>query len=151
MPCLPSIRSDQKQTLLYRLFEWASRPRSSLALLGIANSIDLTDRFLPRLRQKLRELADANSEGAQTCLPEPELLLFEPYSSAELKDIIVARIARAGWASSDEETPDKLHVFSSAAIELCCRKVHATSGDARRALELCRQVSQYQCTATRAT
>ena len=140
---MPLSCSDQKQILLYRLFEWASRPRSSLALLGIANSIDLTDRFLPRLRQKLRELADVNrDESAQSCLPEPELLLFEPYSSADLKDIIVARIARAGWTSSTEEASDTLHVFRSAAIELCCRKVHATSGDARRALELCRQVSQ---------
>ena len=74
---MPLSCSDQKQILLYRLFEWASRPRSSLALLGIANSIDLTDRFLPRLRQKLRELADVNrDESAQSCLPEPELLLL---------------------------------------------------------------------------
>ena len=52
--------SDQKQAVLYRLFEWASRARSSLALVGIANSIDLTDRFLPRLRQKLREFAETS-------------------------------------------------------------------------------------------
>ena len=136
--------SDQKQAVLYRLFEWASRARSSLALVGIANSIDLTDRFLPRLRQKLREFAESSSNTSTVCFPEPELLLFEPYSSMELQEIIKARLARAGWAGSAASKGQ--HQFNSAAIELCCRKVHATSGDARRALELCRQVSSCSLT-----
>ncbi|KAJ2843702.1 AAA ATPase, partial [Coemansia erecta] len=36
-----------RQEVLYRLFELAAHPDSRLALVGIANALDLTDRFLP--------------------------------------------------------------------------------------------------------
>jgi cell division control protein 6 len=143
--------------VLYKLFEWASRPRSTLLLLGIANSIDLTERFLPRLRQRLRCSSAANgaSSGAEHVVtPEPELLIFSPYNHESLKAIVQARLVRAGWrvgparAGEDEEwcsEGEPGHEFSTAALELCCRKVHATSGDARRVLELCRQVRTRFC------
>lgn len=44
------ITKDQE--VLYRLFEWAVLPNSRLALIGIANALDLIDRFLPRLKAK---------------------------------------------------------------------------------------------------
>ena len=40
------------QDVLYQLFEWAADKKSRLVLVGIANALDLTDRFLPRLKAK---------------------------------------------------------------------------------------------------
>jgi cell division control protein 6 len=50
--------------VLEKLFGWAARPGSRLVLLGIANALDLTHRFLPILH-------------ARGCAPE--LLPFLPY------------------------------------------------------------------------
>ena len=56
------ITKDQE--VLYKLFEWPTLPNSRLVLIGIANALDLTDRFLPRLKAKNIE---------------PQLLHFIPY------------------------------------------------------------------------
>ena len=40
-PTLPQV--------LYQLFDWAAAPTSRLVLVGIANALDLTERFLPKL------------------------------------------------------------------------------------------------------
>ena len=40
------------QEILYTLFEWPHLKGSNLALVGIANALDLTDRILPRLKVK---------------------------------------------------------------------------------------------------
>ncbi len=58
--------------MLYRLFEWPKKQGSNLILIGIANEMDLTDRFLPRLRSR-------------DC--EPELLIFSPYKQEQLQQL----------------------------------------------------------------
>ncbi|ORX68182.1 hypothetical protein DL89DRAFT_294111 [Linderina pennispora] len=70
---------------------------------GIANALDLTDRFLPRLQ-------------ARNC--EPVLLNFNP--------------AGLSSVSGQEAEP----IIQKAALELCARKVAATSGDLRKALDV---------------
>jgi cell division control protein 6 len=62
------------QDLLYQLFELPCKPNSSFVLIGIANSIDLTDRFLPRLRHR-------------NC--EPQLVVFPPYQYGALLAVLV--------------------------------------------------------------
>lgn len=47
------------QDVLYKFFELASYPHSRLALIGIANALDLTTRFLPRLQAKNCKLVDS--------------------------------------------------------------------------------------------
>jgi cell division control protein 6 len=38
------------QSILYRIFEWTALPNSSCVVIGMANTLDLTGRFLPRLK-----------------------------------------------------------------------------------------------------
>ncbi|KAI0008872.1 cell division control protein Cdc6 [Xylariaceae sp. FL0662B] len=103
---------------LYRLFEWSLQKSSRLVLVGIANALDLTDRFLPRL--KSRNL-------------KPELLPFLPYSAAQIKTIITTRLRSLAPEGS------ALPFMHPAAIELCSRKVSSQTGDLRKAFEICRR------------
>jgi cell division control protein 6 len=108
---------------LYRMFEWSLTTPSRLTLVGIANALDLTDRFLPRL--KSRNL-------------KPELLPFLPYTAPQIKSIIVTRLKTLLPAgSSNSEYVPFIH---PAAVELCSRKVSSQTGDLRRAFEVCRRV-----------
>lgn len=103
---------------LYRVFEWSLQKTSRLVLVGIANALDLTDRFLPRL--KSRNL-------------KPELLPFLPYSATQIKTIITGRLR----SLVSEGSP--LPFMHPAAIELCSRKVSSQTGDLRKAFEICRR------------
>ncbi|KAI1329597.1 P-loop containing nucleoside triphosphate hydrolase protein [Xylariaceae sp. FL0255] len=103
---------------LYKLFECSMQKTSRLVLIGIANALDLTDRFLPRL--KARNL-------------KPELLPFLPYSAAQIKSIITGRLK----SLVSEGSP--LPFIHPAAIELCSRKVASQTGDLRKAFEICRR------------
>ncbi|KAK4136371.1 cell division control protein Cdc6 [Trichocladium antarcticum] len=106
---------------LYRVFEWSLQQTSRLTLVGIANALDLTDRFLPRL--KSRNL-------------KPELLPFLPYTAPQVKRIITTRLKSL---VADGAVPDFIPFFHPAAIELCSRKVSSQTGDLRRAFEICRR------------
>lgn len=119
------------QDVLYKIFEWASLPASRLVLIGIANALDLTDRILPRLR-------------AKNC--EPQLLNFNPYQVSEISSIIKDRLFSL---IDDPENPfgpapkpaegAVPPLIQPNAIELCARKVAASMGDLRTALDVCRQ------------
>ncbi|XP_023274758.1 cell division control protein 6 homolog, partial [Seriola lalandi dorsalis] len=82
--------------------------------LCIANALDLTDRILPRLQARPH------------C--RPLLLHFPPYSRQELTAIVQDRLAQA---SADG-------ILDASAVQFCARKVSAVSGDARKALDICR-------------
>ncbi|KAI8597654.1 P-loop containing nucleoside triphosphate hydrolase protein [Dissophora ornata] len=126
------------QDVLYKLFQWSSTESSKLTLFGIANALDMTDRFLPRLK-------------AKNC--EPQLLNFNPYQVEEIRDIIMDRLFslesdakdnKTSKASSADGKDEKSEVrvaplMQKSAIELCARKVAAATGDLRKALDICRQ------------
>lgn len=107
---------------LYKVFEWSLQKSSRLLLVGIANALDLTDRFLPRL--KSRNL-------------KPELLPFLPYTAVQVKMIITKRLK--SLLPSDKAASDFIPFFHPAAIELCSRKVSSQTGDLRKAFEICRR------------
>ncbi|OLL23783.1 Cell division control protein 18 [Neolecta irregularis DAH-3] len=109
------------QDILYQLFEWSLSKASRLVLIGIANALDLTERFLPRLRAK-------NAE--------PQLLAFKPYKPEEISAIITARLQSF---LPDSGTKSFIPFMDPKAIELCSRKVAASTGDVRKALDLCRR------------
>ncbi|KAG0379854.1 AAA ATPase [Mortierella sp. AD032] len=123
------------QEVLYKLFQWSTTDGSRLTLVGIANALDMTDRFLPRLK-------------ARNC--EPQLLNFNPYQVAEIRDIIMDRLfsveddvnksASSKSGERDEKgKPRVAPLMQRPAIELCARKVAAATGDLRKALDICRQ------------
>ncbi|XP_069386181.1 cell division control protein 6 homolog [Paralichthys olivaceus] len=106
---------SKAQDVLYTIFEWPYLPGSRLCLVGIANALDLTDRILPRLQARPR------------C--RPQLLHFPPYSRQELAAIVQDRLTQA---SADG-------ILDASAVQFCARKVSAVSGDARKALDICRR------------
>ncbi|XP_038160769.1 cell division control protein 6 homolog [Cyprinodon tularosa] len=106
---------SKAQDVLYTIFEWPYLPRSRLCLIGIANALDLTDRILPRL------------QAQPHC--RPLLLHFPPYSRQELATIIQDRLLKASAEG----------MLDSSAVQFCARKVSAVSGDARKALDICRR------------
>lgn len=83
-----------------------------LALVGIANSLDLTERFVPWLR----------SLGVP-----PALLHFAPLSAEEVCELLTARLR------------DAAAMVTPPALQLLSRKLSASTGDVRRALDTCRQ------------
>uniref|UniRef100_A0A8C5LBX6 Cell division control protein n=1 Tax=Jaculus jaculus TaxID=51337 RepID=A0A8C5LBX6_JACJA len=103
------------QDVLYTLFEWPWLDNSRLVLIGIANTLDLTDRILPRL------------EIREKC--KPQLLNFPPYTRNQIATILQDRLSQV---SKDQ-------VLDNAAIQFCARKVSAVSGDVRKALDVCRR------------
>ncbi|KAF9117322.1 AAA ATPase [Mortierella sp. 14UC] len=137
------------QEVLYKLFQWSCMDNSRLTLIGIANALDMTDRFLPRLK-------------AKNC--EPQLLNFNPYQVSEIREIIMDRLFslegnddsakenaenRNNCGDSRSATTTKpvvktelsrvVPLMQKPAIELCARKVAAATGDLRKALDICRQ------------
>ena len=106
----------QKQSVLYTIFEWPALAASKILLIGIANSLDLTDRLLSRLHAK--------------CALKPKLMHFAPYSKQQIIDIFKSRLEEAGV----------IDLFPPATIQLLAAKVSAISGDVRRALDIGRRV-----------
>ncbi|CAL8469764.1 g9306 [Coccomyxa elongata] len=106
----------KKQQVLYNLCEWPTRPGARLAVVGIANTLDLPERLLPRIASRL---------GGRR-------VVFQPYKRDQLKRIVEDRLRGAGVC----------HLFHENAIKYAAGKVAAVSGDARRALELCRKAAE---------
>lgn len=110
-------------TLLFSLFEWSTSPKSRLTFIGLANALDLTDRFLPALKASN---------------VKPRVLLFQPYGAAEIQSILISRLkslrtpSTAGQDLVDSEVP----FMHPAAIEFCSRKATAAGGDLRKAFEI---------------
>ena len=105
---------------LYSLFEWSHRPQSKLILLGIANALDLTDRFLPRLRARSIK---------------PHLLPFMPYISTEIASILTSR-ARSLLPPESTVPQDFTPFIAPSAIQLVSKKVAAQTGDLRKAFDI---------------
>ncbi|KAG6631273.1 hypothetical protein I3843_13G066400 [Carya illinoinensis] len=100
------------RAVLHDLFMLTTFPFSRCILIGIANAIDLADRFLPRL---------------QSLNCKPMVVTFRAYDKDQILKILRERLSALPYI-----------VFQPQALELCARKVAAASGDMRRALCVCR-------------
>jgi cell division control protein 6 len=113
---------DVDMELLYQLFEWSMQKSSSLVLVGIANALDLTDRFLPRLKSKnLR----------------PQLVPFMPYSVTEISSIITSKLRSIIPSSEGGEPSTYVPFIHPTAILFLSKKVAAQTGDIRKAFAIC--------------
>lgn len=109
--------------ILYKLFEWSLHRSSRLILIGIANALDLTDRFLPRL--KARNL-------------KPRLLPFLPYTAPEIASVITAKLQTLSQASPDAPLGHIPFVHPTA-VQFCSKKVASQTGDLRKAFDIMRR------------
>ena len=109
---------SRDQAVLYTVFEWPALQGSRLALVGIANSLDLTDRVLPRLQVRAEY--------------RPTLLHYPPYSKQQIIDILTSRLKEASGEGS-------VPVITPRAIAFLASKISALSGDLRKALDVCRR------------
>lgn len=103
----------RNQAVLYNILDWPTKPHSKLIVIGIANTMDLPEKLLPRISSRM---------GIQR-------LCFGPYNYQQLQEIILTRL-------------NGIEAFEKPAIEFASRKVAAVSGDARRALEICRRAAE---------
>lgn len=111
---------DEECEILYNIFEWSMRASSSLALIGVANALDLTDRFLPRLKAK----------GLN-----PTLLPFLPYTAQQISAIITNKL-RTLLPPDETVAPDFVPCMHPAAVQLCGKKIAGQTGDVRKAFAL---------------
>ncbi|KAK3878974.1 hypothetical protein Pcinc_016418 [Petrolisthes cinctipes] len=104
----------RKQDVMYNLFDWPSRPFSKLIVVAIANTMDLPERVM---------LTRVSSRLGLT------RITFQPYTHTQLQEIVRSRLIG-------------INAFDPDAIQLVARKVAALSGDARRALDICRRATE---------
>ncbi|CAN8067275.1 unnamed protein product [Agarophyton chilense] len=109
------VLMSRKQKVLYDMLEWPTRKNARMAVIGIANTMDLPERMLPRLGSRL---------GLNR-------LSYPPYTSDQIRKILELTLDQSKMTYS----PD--------ALKFCAAKVGAVSGDVRRALELCRRASEF--------
>lgn len=108
------ILCNKRQDVVYNLLNWPTLNAARLIVVTIANTMDLPERvFMGKVSSRL---------GLTR-------LTFQPYSHKQLQEIVMSRL-------------NGLETFSSDAIQLVSRKVAALSGDARRALDICRRASE---------
>lgn len=104
----------RKQKVLYDLLEWPTRPQARMAVIGIANTMDLPERMLPRLGSRL---------GLNR-------LVYPPYTREQIEIILKSTLDQS------------VYKLDEAALRLCSAKIGAVSGDIRRATELCRRATE---------
>ncbi|CRL02301.1 CLUMA_CG015252, isoform A [Clunio marinus] len=108
------ILCNRRQDVVYNILNWPNLNAARLIVVTIANTMDLPERVL---------MGRVSSRLGLT------RLTFQPYSHKQLQEIVASRLN-----GSD--------TFNSDAIQLVARKVAALSGDARRALDICRRASE---------
>ncbi|CAL4063001.1 unnamed protein product, partial [Meganyctiphanes norvegica] len=104
----------RKQDVMYNLFDWPSRPGSKLIIVAIANTMDLPERVMINRVASRLGLTRMN---------------FQPYNHEQLQTIVESRLMG-------------IDAFDTNAVRLVARKTAAASGDARRALDICRRATE---------
>ncbi|KAI8985155.1 P-loop containing nucleoside triphosphate hydrolase protein [Pilobolus umbonatus] len=105
------LLATKKLSVLYNFFDWPGRPFSKLIVVAIANTMDLPERL------------SNNKIASRIGMTR---INFQPYRYDQLIQIVQSRL-------------EGIKAFAKEAIEFASRKVSAVSGDARRALDICRR------------
>ncbi|XP_076758468.1 origin recognition complex subunit 1 [Xylocopa sonorina] len=104
----------KRQDVVYNLLDWPTKSTAQLVIITIANTMDLPERVLM---------------GRVTSRLGLTRLTFQPYSYKQLQEIVMSRLKDFSG-------------FRAEAVQLVARKVSAVSGDARRALDICRRAME---------
>ncbi|SMR42717.1 unnamed protein product [Zymoseptoria tritici ST99CH_1E4] len=103
----------RNQGVMYNFFNWPQLRHSRLIVLAVANTMDLPERTL------------SNKISSRLGLAR---ITFPGYTHTQLMAIIQSRLEGVGNV-----------IVESDAVQFASRKVAAVSGDARRALDVCRR------------
>lgn len=105
------ITKDQQ--VLFELFNLVTNSdlKTKVLIVGISNALDLTDKFLPRLKRN----------GIS-----PEKLVFLPYNNQQIQLVLESKLTTL---------PDP--IFHPMAIQLCAKKAASITGDLRKAFDIC--------------
>lgn len=139
---------NKGQDIMYNIFNWTTYSNAKLIVIAVANTMDLPERQL------------GNKVSSRIGFTR---IMFSGYTFEELKQIIDFRLkslnnsyfyvdVKTGSAylvdddSTENQVPKgmkrvKLHM-SNDAIEIASRKVASVSGDARRALKVCKRAAE---------
>nr|XP_003705940.1 PREDICTED: origin recognition complex subunit 1 [Megachile rotundata] len=104
----------KRQDVVYNLLDWPTKATAQLVVITIANTMDLPERVLM---------------GRVTSRLGLTRLTFQPYNYKQLQEIVMSRLKG-------------FNGFRNEAVQLVARKVSAVSGDARRALDICRRAME---------
>ena len=104
----------KNDSVVYNLFDWpqSANPKTCLIVVGIANMMDLPERFSSRVSSRLKSGLDR--------------IVFAPYSHEHINTILKTRL-------------EGLHVFDEKVMEFAARRSAATAGDLRTALKICQR------------
>ncbi|KAK6456158.1 origin recognition complex subunit 1 [Scheffersomyces xylosifermentans] len=108
----------QKQNVMYNFFNWPSYATSKLIVIAVANTMDLPERVL------------SNKISSRLGLRRME---FKGYQFGQLGEIIAHRLAMLS------EQSKRRVILTKDASNFASRKVSNVTGDARRALTICRR------------
>ncbi|KAF8557656.1 P-loop containing nucleoside triphosphate hydrolase protein [Imleria badia] len=110
-----------KQDVVYNFFNWPTLAGSRLVVIAVANTMDLPERVMTgRVRSRLGMTR----------------INFQPYATAQLQEIVHARLLAAKENLPAEHQHD---VISADGVKFASMKVSSISGDARRVLDICRR------------
>jgi origin recognition complex subunit 1 len=112
----------KNQSVMYNFFNWPALRHSRLIVLAVANTMDLPERTL------------SNKISSRLGLTR---ITFPGYKHTDLMEIITSRLANVPG-----------NIVDADAIQFASRKVAAVSGDARRALDICRravEIAEQEC------
>ncbi|KAJ1022748.1 hypothetical protein NDA18_005083 [Ustilago nuda] len=132
------LQSRAHQNILYKIFSCTAnrsgvgsslRGGPACGLIGIANSLDLTERFVPLLASKHAS---------------PALLHFRPFEAEEIVSVIRDRLSGLQARYDDQEPEaeeakdESLALFTPTALQLLAKKIADATGDLRKALDAAR-------------
>lgn len=103
--------TSKSQEMLYMVFDWPAIFPGKVGVVGIANTLDLTHRLLPKLKKGV----------------EPVTVMFQPYTKDELIEILT------------ETLKNEFGDCGSKNIEFIARKIAAKNGDVRIAISIAKK------------
>ncbi|KAI8817388.1 P-loop containing nucleoside triphosphate hydrolase protein [Fimicolochytrium jonesii] len=101
----------KNHSIMYNFLTWPDLQHARLIVVAIANTMDLPERMMINKVSSRLGLTRIN---------------FPAYTHQQLIEIVQSRL-------------EGVQCFEKDAVELCARKIGAVSGDARRALDICRR------------